>query len=53
MKGNKVGWLIFAVLLALVIITVFTILYQKTDFAKEFVKGFMWWWDGLRHWHWE
>lgn len=50
---KKVGWLIFAVLLALVIITGFIILYQKTDFAKKVVEWFNWFYDGLRHWHWE
>lgn len=52
-KKFSVSWLLFWVGMVLMLVTIGIVLYDKTQFMKDFVKGFMWFWDGLRKWHWE
>lgn len=51
-KISKIGLLFLCVAIVLAIITAGIILYQKTDWMKEFIKNFCDFWERLRKWDW-
>lgn len=49
----KIEKIITIILICVALITAGVVLYNETTFFQDFVKGFLWFYNGLRHFHWE
>lgn len=49
----KIDKLLTIVLICVAVITGGVVLYTQTDFFQKLIDGFIWFYNGLRTFHWE
>ena len=49
----KLDQILTNVLVLVALITLGVVLYTQTTFFQNFIYGFIWFYNGLRHFHWE